>query len=68
MLMTAREPLIKEPELVASMLQGAITGVIRRLLECGAPQQQFESFRAELVLLVSEYLRACSARHGGKST
>jgi AcrR family transcriptional regulator len=68
MLMTAREPLIKEPELVASMLQGAMTGVIRRLLECGAPQQQFESFRAELVLLVSEYLGACSARHGGKST
>ena len=37
MLATAREPLTKDPQLVASMLQGAMAGVSRRLLESDAP-------------------------------
>lgn len=60
MLTTAREPLMKDPELVASMLQGAMTGVTRRLLECGAPEDQAESVRQELILLLNAYLAACS--------
>ena len=58
MLASSREPLHEEPQLVAAMLQGAMTGVSRRLLESEAPEQHFESFRRELVLLVSAYLAA----------
>jgi AcrR family transcriptional regulator len=62
MLASAREPLNREPQVVASMLQGAMTGVSRRLLESGAPGEQFERFRRELIFLVSAYMDACSAR------
>jgi hypothetical protein len=68
MLTTAREPLIKDPELVASILQGAMTGVTRRLLECGAPKDKAESVRQELILLVNGYLAACSAPAGAAAT
>ena len=60
MLESAREPLMKDPQLVASMLQGAMSGVSRRLLESGAPETYFESFREELILFVRAYLEACS--------
>jgi AcrR family transcriptional regulator len=60
MLESACESLTKDPQLVASMLQGAMAGVSRRLLECGTPERQFESFRAELILLVCAYLDTCS--------
>jgi len=43
MLATAREPLTKDPQLVASMLQGAMAGVSRRLLESGEPEKQFDT-------------------------
>jgi AcrR family transcriptional regulator len=62
MLESAREPLMKDPQLVASMLQGAMAGVSRRLLESGAPEKQFESLRQELIFLVSAYLEAASVR------
>ena len=62
MLESAREPLMKDPQLVASMLQGAMAGVSRRLLESGAPEKQFESLRQELIFLVSAYLEASSTR------
>jgi AcrR family transcriptional regulator len=62
MLESAREPLIKDPQLVASMVQGAMAGVSRRLLESGAPEKQFESLRQELIFLVSAYLEAASVR------
>jgi hypothetical protein len=45
MLATAREPLMTDPQLVASMLQGAMVGVSRRLLEFGAPEKQFETLQ-----------------------
>ena len=51
MLATAREPLTKDPQLVASMLQGAMAGVSRRLLESDAPEKQFEALRQELIFL-----------------
>ncbi len=62
MLESACEPLTKDPQLVASMLQGAMAGVSRRLLECGNPEEQFEELRQELVFLVCAYLEACSGR------
>ncbi len=60
MLATAREPLTKDPQVVASMLQGAMAGISRRLLESDAPEELWESFRQELILLACSYLKACS--------
>ena len=60
MLTSAREPLTKDPQLVASILQGAMGGVSRRLLESDAPSELFESFRQELILFACSYLKACS--------
>ena len=62
MLSTAREPLTRDPQLVASMLQSAMVGVSRRLLESGAPEKQFETLRQELIFFACAYLEACSAR------
>jgi hypothetical protein len=62
MLETASEPLKKDPQIVASMLQGAMTGVSRRLLESDALEKVFDILRQELILLVCGYLEACSAR------
>lgn len=62
MLTTACEPLTKDPQLVASILQGAMAGVSRRMLESGAPQKQFDTLRQELIFFVCMYLNACSAR------
>ena len=61
MLASAREPLAKDPQLVAAMLQGAMVGVSRRLLESGALEKHFDTFRHELIILVCAYLDACSA-------
>ena len=62
MLSTAREPLTRDPQLVASMLQSAMVGVSRRLLESGTPEKQFEPLRQELIFFACAYLEACSAR------
>lgn len=60
MLASAREPLTKDPQLVASMLQGALAGISRRLLESDAPEELFETFRQEMTLFACSYLKACS--------
>jgi AcrR family transcriptional regulator len=62
MLATACEPLNTDPQLVAAMLQGAMIGVSRRLLESSAPEKQFETLRQELIFLACAYLKACSTR------
>ena len=62
MLATAREPLTTDLQLVASMLQSAMAGVSRRLLESDAPEKQFDGLREELIFFVCAYLEACSAR------
>ena len=61
MLKTAGEHLT-DPHLVASMLQGVMVGVSRRLLESPAPERQFDSVRQELILLACAYLNVCSTR------
>lgn len=60
MLASSREHLTKDPELVASVLQGAMAGVSRRLLESDAPEKQFETLQQELILFASAYFEACS--------
>lgn len=67
MLTTAREPLTKDPQLVASMLQGAMVGVSRRLLESTAAEKNVHALRQELIFFVSSYLTACSAPLPGES-
>jgi AcrR family transcriptional regulator len=62
MLATASEPLTTDPELVAFMLQGAMVGVSRKLLESSAPEEQFETLRRELIVLACAYMDACSTR------
>jgi AcrR family transcriptional regulator len=64
MLASASEPLseAKDPQVVASMLQAAMVGVSRRLLESNAPEKQFDTVRQELIFFVTSYLKACSTQ------
>jgi AcrR family transcriptional regulator len=62
MLASACDPLTADPQLAASMLQGAMVGVSRRLLESPSPEKQFEPLLQELVFLACAYLKACSTR------
>jgi AcrR family transcriptional regulator len=64
MLASASEPLseAKDPQVVASMLQAAMVGVSRRLLESNAPEKQFDTVRQELIFFVTAYLKACSTQ------
>ena len=62
MLATASDPLTVDPQLVASMLQGAMAGVSRRILESGAPEKEYDSVRGELIFLACAYVDACSVR------
>ena len=61
MLETTHEQLTEDPRLVASMLQGTMAGVSRRLLESRSPEKEVETFRRELIVLACAYLNACSA-------
>jgi AcrR family transcriptional regulator len=61
MLATAREPLTTDPQLVASMLQGMMMGVSRRMLESGAAEKQGETLCKELIVVACAYLDVCSA-------
>jgi AcrR family transcriptional regulator len=58
MLMTADEPLVKNPEVVAEMLYGTMAGVSRSVLEADHPREQLELLRHELVDIARAYLRA----------
>ena len=62
MLASASERVTKDPQLVAEMLQGAMGGISRRLLEADAPEKQFDALRNELIFLVKSYLQASSGR------
>jgi len=62
MLESASEPLMTDPQLVASMLQGAMAGISRRILESSAPEKQLDILRRELIFVACAYLDACSAR------
>ena len=62
MLTTASEPLTTDPQLVASMLQGAMSGVSRRMLESGGAEKQVDILRRELIIVACAYVDACSAQ------
>jgi AcrR family transcriptional regulator len=62
MLATARDPLTTDRQLVASMLQGAMTGISRMMLESGAPEKHFDTLRRELISMACAYLETCSGR------
>jgi AcrR family transcriptional regulator len=56
---TAREPLTKDPELIATAVVSALNGFSRSLLESKSPEAHLESMRDELTILVHAYLRTC---------
>ena len=62
MLTTSCEPLTSDPQLVASMIQGAMVGISRRMLESGASEDQREILQRELIFVACAYLDACSVR------
>jgi len=62
MLATSCEPLTTDPQLVASMLQGVMAGVSRRLVESDVPEKQLNILCQELIFVACAYLDACSAR------
>jgi AcrR family transcriptional regulator len=62
MLESANDPLGTDPQLVASMLQGAMVGVSRRMLESGVAEKQFDGLRRELIFMACAYVDACSVR------
>ena len=66
MLASAREPLTTDPQLVASMLEGAMVGVSRRMLESGSLETQVDALRRELIVVACAYLDACRAHGGGQ--
>ncbi len=68
MLATTCDILTKDPQLVASMLQSAMAGVSRRLLESAEPDKQVEALRQELIFFICAYLEACSVRPAGLAT
>jgi AcrR family transcriptional regulator len=67
MLKTASEQLTIDPQIVAGILQGAMAGVSRRMLEAAAPEKQLEPLRRELVFCVCAYLEARSERLSAKA-
>jgi AcrR family transcriptional regulator len=68
MLTTSCEPLTTDQQVVASVLQGAMAGVSRRILESAAPEKQFDTLGRELIVLACAYVEACSARAASNGT
>jgi len=58
MLASGTAKLETEPMRLAELLHGAMTGIARRLIESPTPHKLHESYRAELIRLVSAYLNA----------
>lgn len=60
LLESAQEQLTTDPRLIASVLQGAMFGISRRMIESNSPEKQLNSLRRELIVLACAYLNACS--------
>jgi hypothetical protein len=56
---TAKEPLTKDPEVIATAVVSALNGVARSILESKSPERQLEPLREELIILIHAYLRTC---------
>jgi AhpD family alkylhydroperoxidase len=61
MLESAHGPLTTDPQLVASMLQGMMVGVSRRMLESCSAEKQLDTLGRELIFAACAYLDACSS-------
>ena len=61
MLQSAPETSLAHPDLVATLIQGAMAGVSRRLLESDHPEANFEPYRRELVAMMQAYLARSGA-------
>jgi AcrR family transcriptional regulator len=61
MLTTSSESLTADPQLVASLIQGMMGGVSRRILESDAPEKDIEALRSELVVMACAYIDTCTA-------
>jgi len=64
LLQSAPEVLATDLRLMATVLQSAIAGVKRHLLESDMPEAQFHVMQHELVLVVRGYVRACVVGNG----
>ncbi len=60
MLASSSDPLTGDPWLIASVLQSAMAGVSRGLVESASPEKLFEDWRRELLCLSRSYLGASS--------
>ena len=60
LLKSAREPLATDTRVVASMLQGAMFGVSRRMLEASKAPDTLEAMRAGLQVMVRAYVNTCA--------
>ena len=58
LLATANDALANDAELIASIIQGAMAGVSRQLLESASPEKQYPLVRKELTLMMQAYLDA----------
>lgn len=67
MLTTAKQPLIVDPQVVASVLQGAMVGVSRRILESAMPEKTLAVFRPQLITLVQAYLSTCAVSENNQA-
>lgn len=59
-LASAREPLRKDPQLIATLIQGAMAGVSRRLLESLSPEKHYLPLKEELGFMIRAYVVASS--------
>jgi AcrR family transcriptional regulator len=59
-LSTAREPVGKDPQLVASLIQGAMSGVSHRILDSASPEKHYPLLKKELALMMRAYINASS--------
>jgi AcrR family transcriptional regulator len=72
MLTTSSESLTTDSQIVASLIQGMMAGVSRRILESAAPEKHLEDLRNELLVAACSYIDACippvSLRHSKTRT
>lgn len=59
MLASTCDRLSKDPPVIAAMLQGALAGVSRRILESDSPHTEYQSLRQELISMAQEYVKTC---------
>jgi AcrR family transcriptional regulator len=68
MLASSPEAMEPEPKVIASMLQGMLAGMSRKLLESDDAARELPMVRQELVVMACAYVAACSSRARVKST